>query len=53
MNSPAFVQTEQNRSYNYSSYALWIVYESNNYLHQLYVDIKHSMGSDKGIPFLH
>ena len=27
-------------------------YEFNKYLHQLHVDIKHSMGSDKGIPFL-
>jgi hypothetical protein len=27
-------------------------YDSNKYLQQIYVDIKHSMGSDKGISFL-
>ena len=51
INSPSFVQTDQNRSYIYSSYVYEKIYESNKYLHQLYVDILHSMESEKGILF--
>jgi hypothetical protein len=51
--SPAFIQTDQNRTYIFSSFVHGKFYNSNKYLHQLYVDIKHLIVSDNWIPFLH